>query len=232
MDIYVISDLHLGFGCGKTMDRFGPGWERHAEKIRDGCARITDDDILVIPGDVSWGNNMSSAEPDLEWIIGNLSGRKVLIRGNHDRFWAASHTEALNERFSESGLFFLHKNFYPAGEYAVVGTKGYLPESGETIEQARKLYGKETERLTASFEAAREAGYDRFLCFMHYPPTMPGEARSVFTDIVEQYGAEVYCYGHLHGEEYYHESLIGERGGVKYMLVSSDYLGFTPIKIS
>lgn len=48
---------------------------------------------------------------DLEFIAA-LPGRKILLRGNHDRFWNKTNkTEKLNELFADK-LFFLQDNFY------------------------------------------------------------------------------------------------------------------------
>ena len=58
--------------------------------------------------------------------------------------------------------------------------------------QAEKL----VERLRASFEAARNDSYTRFIMFLHYPPTNILERRSGFTDMAEEYGAEQVIYAH------------------------------------
>ncbi len=64
--------------------------------------------------------------------------------------------------------------------------------------------------------------------FIHYPPTVAGEERSVFTNIAEEYGAEQVIYSHLHGKRKYGRGLQGIKNGIEYKLVSSDYLGFKP----
>ncbi len=53
--IYAISDLHLSFNTDKPMKVFGKHWYKHYEKIeKDWMARVHDDDLVLIPGDVSW----------------------------------------------------------------------------------------------------------------------------------------------------------------------------------
>ena len=52
------------------------------------------------------------------------------------------------------------------------------------------------ERLRASFEAARNDSYTRFIMFLHYPPTSILERRSAFTDMAEEYGANQVIYSH------------------------------------
>ena len=46
--------------------------------------------------------------------------------------------------------------------------------------------------------------------------------------MAELYGAEQVIYAHCHGKERFHDSLMGNVNGVKYSLVSGDYLEFRP----
>ena len=101
----------------------------------------------------------------------------------------------------------------------------------EAAAQAEKLVERELERLQASFEAARQDGYRRFIMFLHYPPTNILERSSGFTDMAEEYGAEQVIYAHCHGESRFHDSILGERRGVRYRLVSGDYLRWVPERI-
>ena len=90
---------------------------------------------------------------------------------------------------------------------------------------------REAERLRASFEEARAAGFRRFIVFLHYPPTSSLERDSVFTRMAEEYGADRLIYAHCHGETRFHDSILGEHNGVHYSLVSGDYLNWMPEKI-
>ena len=42
------------------------------------------------------------------------------------------------------------------------------------------------------------------------------------------YGAEQLVYAHCHGKERFHDSLMGNVNGVRYSLVSGDFLEFEP----
>ena len=68
----------------------------------------------------------------------------------------------------------------------------------------------------------------KFIMFLHYPPTNILEKTSTFTEIAEEYGAEAVVYSHCHGERRYGDSIRGTYHGVRYMLVSGDYLEFRP----
>ena len=87
MKIFSISDLHLSGLSDKPMDVFGKGWENHFEKIKeDWKARVTDGDVVLIAGDISWGTTLDEGLYDLR-SLKELKGKKVFIRGNHDYWW-------------------------------------------------------------------------------------------------------------------------------------------------
>ena len=55
MALYALGDTHLAIGKDKPMDVFGPVWENHTEKLRQGFSKLNDDDLCVLCGDLSWG---------------------------------------------------------------------------------------------------------------------------------------------------------------------------------
>lgn len=227
MSLYAIGDLHLAFSVDKPMDRFGRVWKNHEKKVEKYWnRRIGEGDTVVITGDHSWGRNLRECAADLEFIM-RLPGRKILLRGNHDMFWDAKKTERLNEQFA-GRLAFLQNNFYSYGEYALVGTKGYCYEGLDSPEHFEKIRNRELTRLRASFEAAKAAGFGKYLMFLHYPPTSIGERESPFTEMAEEYGAAKVIYSHCHGRERFDDSFKGMVNGIEYKLVSSDYLKFKP----
>ncbi len=246
MSLYAIGDLHLHFQSplkarAQMKERV---WKNHEEKFKRNCARlITGDDTLVLVGDHSWGRSLDECEEDFRYIA-DLPGRKILTRGNHDMFWDAAKTEALNERFA-GRLSFLQNNFFSYRDYALVGTKGYTFEGPfyinsrgkivgwdeEAEEHAKRLVERELVRLRASFEAARADGYRKYIMFLHYPPTNILEDGSGFTEMAEEYGAEQVIYAHCHGEARFHDSIEGEKNGVLYSLASGDYLRWQPMRV-
>ena len=246
MSLYAIGDLHLHYQSqlkapGQLTDRV---WKNHEARFRKNCAAaVRESDTLVLVGDHSWGRNLAECERDLQYIM-DLPGKKVLLRGNHDMFWDAKKTAALNSRF-QGRLFFLQNNYFPYRDYALVGTKGYTFEGPfylnrrrqitgwdeEEAEHAARLVERELDRLRASFEAARNDGFARFIMFLHYPPTNIMERRSAFTDIAEEYGAEQVIYAHCHGQSRFHDSIEGRFHGVEYRLVSGDYLVWNPARL-
>ncbi len=230
MALYAIGDLHLSFAVDKPMDMFGAVWKDHPQKIWDNWHRtVKEEDTVVITGDHSWGRNLTECEPDLEFVE-RLPGRKILLRGNHDMFWDSGKTRRLCQLYA-GRLEFLQDNFYSYGDYALVGTKGYCDEGRDDPGQLFKLLAREEERLRRSFEAARSAGYCRYIMFLHYPPTAIYERESRFTRMAEEYGAQKVIYSHCHGRRRYADSIRGYFHGIEYKLVSSDYLNFIPDRI-
>ncbi len=246
MALYAIGDLHLHFQSelkapSQLRDRV---WKKHEEKFLKYCTRtVGPEDTLVLVGDHSWGKNLEQSEADLQYIC-DLPGRKILTRGNHDMFWDAKKTAALNERYA-GRLEFLQGNYFSYRDYALVGTKGFTFEGPfwvdhrgrivgwdeEAEEHAKKIVQRELTRLRASFEAAKQAGFSKYIMFLHYPPTNILEKESAFTAMAEEYGAEQVIYAHSHGESRFHDSIEGEFHGIRYSLVSGDYLKWRPYKV-
>ncbi|CBK74401.1 Predicted phosphohydrolase [Butyrivibrio fibrisolvens 16/4] len=246
MSLYAIGDLHLHFQSelkakNQIEDKI---WQNHEAIFKENCNNVmTDDDTLVLVGDHSWGKNLAECEKDLEYIC-DLPGRKILLRGNHDMFWDAKKTDKLNEMFAGK-LEFLQNNYFVYADYALVGTKGYTFEGPFYLDQygyiqgwdeaeaehAEKMVKRESERLIASFEAAKADGYKKFIMFLHYPPTNILQTNSIYTKIAEQYKVEQVIYGHCHGESRFHDSIIGKKRRIKYSLVSGDFLRWKPMQI-
>ena len=212
------------------MQRWGKVWQDHERKLMENCRRVMrDTDTLVLVGDHTWGRKLSECETDFAYIE-SLPGRKILTRGNHDMFWDAKKTAALNERF-RGRLEFLQGNYCAYGDVALVGTKGYTWEGKDSREHAQMLVEREIERLKQSFELARADGFSRFIMFLHYPPTNILERNSAFTKMAERYRAEQVVYAHCHGEERFHDSIRGMKRGIRYSLVSGDCLRWHPLKV-
>lgn len=241
MALYALGDLHLSFQSDKSMDVFGGVWKHHERKIEKHVKQLVKpEDTLVLTGDHSWGRRLVECREDLAFIE-RFPGRKILLRGNHDMFWDVKKTARLNEEY-EGSLFFLQNNFAVYQDYALVGTKGYTFEGPfyldpwgrvvgwdeEREAQAEKLVSREMARLRESFRMAAEAGYRKFLMFLHYPPTNILEETSPFTEIAEEYQAAAVVYSHCHGERRFGDSIRGNFHGIEYLLVSGDYLDFRP----
>ena len=86
MAVYAIADLHLP-AQQKPMDIFGEHWRDHFQRIsEDWLGRVKPEDVVLLPGDISWAMRLEEALEDLQ-SIGRLPGTKLLLRGNHDYWW-------------------------------------------------------------------------------------------------------------------------------------------------
>jgi len=228
MALYGIADLHLSFEVDKPMDIFGEAWVCHEEKIkRNWIEKIGDEDTVLIPGDISWAIKLDEAMTDLSWI-NSLPGKKILLRGNHDYWWAS--ITKMNNLFDN--MYFLQNNYYIYNDYALCGTRGWnCPNNVKFDKHDKKIYDRELHRIRLSLEAAKKNGYNKYIVMTHYPPTNEKLERSGFLDIYEEYKVEKVVYGHLHDKDSFKMGLKGIHNGIEYKLISSDFIDFNPIKI-
>lgn len=82
MALYAIGDLHLSLSSNKPMEIFGDGWRDYVARIREGFSVLTEDDVTVLCGDLSWGMSLEESLEDFRFIDA-LPGKKYLLKGNH-----------------------------------------------------------------------------------------------------------------------------------------------------
>ena len=126
MSLYTIADLHLSFSVDKPMDIFG-GWNDYTGRLYDNWNKtVNENDMVVIPGDISWGMDFNEIKADFKFID-NLPGTKILLKGNHDYWWNSM--KKMNAFISDSGfntIKILHNNHYAYYEYGICGTRGWI----------------------------------------------------------------------------------------------------------
>jgi predicted phosphohydrolase len=221
MKLYAISDLHISVNTQKPMDVFGGNWVGYLDKIfADWQEKVTDDDIVLIGGDISWAMKLEDAILDLD-LLKNLKGKKVMIKGNHDYWWSGitKVRDILPENF-----YALQNDSLKIGNVVICGSRCWsVPGSPDFTEQDNKLYLRETERLKLSLKDAvklKDEG-DKLIALVHFPPFNVHRENSAFTDIFEEYGVHSVVYGHLHGKNVRSDKLV-VKNGVKYYLTSCD----------
>ena len=229
MGLYVLGDLHLSLGeKSKPMDIF-KGWENHLELLRTGWTEtVSEDDTVVLAGDLSWAMNLEGAREDFSFI-NNLPGRKIILKGNHDYWWTTLRKMQLF--FAENGfdsLHILHNNHYSYGKYGICGTRGWVSVSGET--EDAKILNREVIRLETSLKSAAEAGLEQ-IAFLHYPVIFGSNCNWDLLDVLHKYGIKQCFYGHIHGAGGFRNAVNGERDGMEHSLISCDYLHFIPKKV-
>jgi len=229
LNIYALSDLHLSFGNDKAMDIFGEKWRCHWQKIADNWnALVKPDDIVLVAGDISWAMRPPEAQQDLHWLTA-LSGKKVLIRGNHDYWWnTMSKMNAFLKENSFSSISILHNNAYFAEGIAIAGTRGWFYD--DSAEADKKVIAREAGRLLCSIKEAEKLGGEPVF-FLHSPPISSTQRCEELLEVINSHNIKRCYFGHLHGYVSPADSLI-ECDGVTYRLVSADKLSFCPKLIS
>lgn len=207
--IWAIADTHLSWAKPKPMDIFGDQWRDHPTKILRNCQSvIAPEDLLLLPGDLSWAMKRAEAEADLAWLAA-LPGIKVLAKGNHDYWWDS------DKPLNFPGLHdtpFLSED----GRVGVAGTRGW--HDGKDASDS-KIIAREERRLSQRLKAIQDC--ENKFVLIHYPPL------NLFAPLLQAYGVTAVLYGHLHLNG--NESPLPEQWhGLRTLCVAADRLGFRP----
>lgn len=229
MSVYAISDLHLSTANPKPMDIFGGNWTNHWEKIKyDWSKRVKDNDIVLIPGDISWALTLEDALPDI-LEISNMPGKKILTRGNHDYWWESP---SKIRKILPGDMQIIQNDSIDIGNYNVCGTRGWiLPEDDRFGDSDAKIFGRELIRLELSLSHASAFSNKDIIVMIHYPPFNEKNYNSAFLDILKKYNVKTCVYGHLHSESL-KTAKEGVYNGIEFFVVSCDYLDFKLKKIA
>lgn len=246
MAIWAIADLHLSFGVpNKGMEIFGSLWEGYTARLETAWrAAITDDDLVLLAGDLSWAMTLEEAAPDFAFVHA-LPGTKVLVKGNHDYWWGSlskvqkalppSMHVIQNNAFSWQGVAIAGSRLWDTEEF---GFHAYIdfkenPRAKEkpTEDKAEqeRIFERELLRLEASLKAMDKHAKTK-IAMTHYPPISADLKESRCSKMLESYGISDCVFGHLHNLKEGAE-LFGEKNGVRYHLTAADYLRFVPVKI-
>jgi len=229
MAVYTIADLHLSFGTDKPMDVFS-GWENYTDRIAQNWQRlVTPEDTVVIAGDISWAMDIKDTVKDFTYL-NNLNGKKILMKGNHDYWWA---TKSKMDKFlAENGfdtMSILHNTYYEAGGIAICGSRGWFYDAEK--DEDMKVLHREVGRLKMSIEPAIKAGLEPVV-FLHYPPVYNNTECAEIMNVLREYKIKKCFYGHIHGGNAAKRAVTGEYDGIIFRLVACDYLKFTPLYIN
>lgn len=228
MALYAISDLHLPLGVNKPMDIFGSRWANYVERLYTNWQSVVKkEDTVVLPGDFSWATYIKDAKKDFDYLE-KLNGKKILLKGNHDYWWET--LSKMKRFFSENEyetISVIQNNSYIYKDIAICGTRGWIIPGGGG--EDKTIYDRECGRLELSLSDA-PADKRKFV-FLHYPPVLKNNLQTPMADILKKYNTEKCIYGHLHAKSS-ENAFKGEADGINYLLVSCDYLGFMPMKLS
>ena len=241
MSLYAISDLHLSTNenTGKSMEVFGSRWMDYVQKLeRNWRAVITDDDVVVIPGDISWAMTIDEAIHDFRFIE-SLPGKKLLGKGNHDFWWSTvSKMNAFFEKHELKTISALHNNAYETDDFIICGTRGWFNDEsnqntvGGTAVDYKKIVAREQMRLKMSLEEGKKLRGEsdkEILVFLHFPPVYGDFICQELVDVLSEYGIKRCFFGHIHGNYYMPKKT--EYDGIEFIMIASDFLNFAPMPI-
>ncbi len=240
MSLFVISDLHLSIGEGinKPMEVFGARWSDYTQKLeRNWRAVMTDEDDIVIAGDISWALKLEQALPDLKFID-SLPGTKYIGKGNHDFWWSTA--TKMNKLFEDNDITtikLLYNNAYSLRDFIICGTRGWFTDKlhqnvvGEV--DYDKIVNREVLRLKLSLDEAvklkTESDRREILVFLHFPPIWREFICPEIVGLLHEYGIKNCFFGHIHGA--YNVPRSFEYEGINMVITSADYLNFAAMPI-
>lgn len=230
MRVFAIGDLHLSINNPKPMDIFGPVWEGYLDTIeKDWEGKVNEDDIVLIPGDISWAMKLSDAQADLDYIC-NFKGKKILLKGNHDYWWNS--ISELRSRLTNQ-TYAIQNNAYKFGNLIICGSRGWTPpDNGFKSEQDEKIFKREVLRMELSLKSMqvlREEG-DKVIVMTHFPPVNFRNESNEMIELFEKYNVDVVVFGHLHSYDK-KQKMSFIKNDIKYYLVSCDLVGNKLVEI-
>ena len=232
MKIFSISDLHLSINNPKPMDIFGGAWDNYWDNIKtDWQTKVSDDDVVLIGGDISWATKLESSIPDLA-EISKLNGKKVIIRGNHDYWWSSY--AKVNKILPES-MFAIQNNAKLFGNFIICGTRGWTILNHKSNDEDKKIYARELIRLKLTLDEAKKLKETnptaKVILMMHYPPFNAMWQDSEYTNLISEYDITAVIYGHLHGKDCRTMDII-MKNEVPYYITSCDQVDNKLVLIS
>ena len=207
---FTIADLHLSTHAttNKSMEVFGARWTDYVSKIeKNWRALVSDNDTVIIPGDVSWALSLDEALDDLRFLD-SLPGKKILGKGNHDFWWCTMRKhEIFFEKHGIKTIFFLFNNAHETDDCIIAGTRGWYNDEDATNApddvDFEKLTKREELRLRTSLAAARalkeKSPEKEIIAFMHFPPFWNEKSSEGLITALSEFGVKRVFFGHIHG---------------------------------
>lgn len=246
MKIFCLSDPHLAFSVNKPMDIYGDQWKDHPEKIKKNWeAKVTDEDLVIVPGDISWASNAEQVKADMDFFE-SLPGHILFGKGNHENWWNG-YSKA-SQIISNNATLLDASNPYITDSFSIVGTRMWdntklsfidwiQLNEGSSIDdlaprdntEANRIFERELTRLDRCLEQLGDA--KNRIVALHYPPTTPDMVKTVVTKKLSDAGVQHCVFGHIHSMK--PDTVFnGLVDGVHYHCCSCDYIDFDPVLIT
>ena len=238
ISIYALSDIHLPGPQKRSQEQFGQVWIDHLNVIKHNVLRkISPDDILLIPGDISWSLDINRMNDDFEYL-NSLNCQIVLTKGNHDKW--ASKESIINSKLPQNCKWVEKKCLFLYNKVAIVATRlwdypGIFPWPGhfKANNAPKNIEKKLIKNLTDVLELLPKDDNFIKILLVHFPPISFDGSPGIFSNIIDSYKVDFCIYGHVHNHQ-------GEKppasditiGKTKYLLTSCDWLKMDPLLIT
>ena len=177
---FYISDLHLGHENALRFDNrpFGSLDEQNLMMIRNWNRVVTKGDTVYVLGDFSW------KDADGMLFLNNTNGRKVLIRGNHDRsmnilmcFDDVQDYLEIKEGGANIVLSHYPIAHWKNADYGAIHMYGHIHQSRDSrpFEQYVKMMRSRTDERTGQSLEYKAYNVGCMLPYMDYTPRTLGE---------------------------------------------------------
>jgi len=224
-----------GYEQIKSMDKFGPHWDRHYIRIpefwRD---NVKSDDTVLIGGDSVWP---SAAGPATFSLLSSLPGKKIFIEGNHDK-WIRQQKEIYRTNYTQKMLD-LYDMLYISESMTILSDKVSVMGMCLCDNPTQTFYSRYDEgvftntlhHLINYIDKCKEvfSKCDKRIFLCHYCP-MDIEYctnNNLFLNEIIRLNPTHVLYGHYHGDEARGRvKPIFEHAGIKFINSSSDLIDF------
>ncbi|OHS93251.1 metallophosphoesterase [Tritrichomonas foetus] len=235
--VWAISDIHLPGTTRKTMEKYGDIWKNHPAIILENVKKLCDkNDILLIPGDISWAPNLDRAKKDLEYL-GSFPCHIILCSGNHDR-WAATLPRDELVKVLPSNITWIHDVCFRIGNLAIVGSCFWefrnvfpWPDHVGIIENLAKHQKEELKRFEKALKLVPDDANLIKILMLHVPPIPYDASPYTFSTQISEKNIDYCVFGHAHNVVEKVPACDAIIKGTHYFLCSADFLKMTPIHI-
>lgn len=194
---------------------------------------VASDDIVLVPGDISWASTPSKMIADLDWLS-SRPGKKMLSPGNHDRWWR---TEARMRSLLPDDMTALFPRWVPFHGGVIAATMGMTAPHDRFFNHHAERRWKgalaELQDLLRRLPQAMEEQRASFsILLMHYPPTLWDGTPNPLGEAIAASKLSLCVYGHIHQPVEWRAAWNGMIDQTMFRLGSADANAFAPIPVA